>query len=79
MNARATPFTTQPGRLFDSIENAERAIECFPNLFPAGYRYEVEVVRKTTNGGRKFLMEMAAVVARDDDGNFVGYGRNPEG
>jgi hypothetical protein len=41
------------------------------------YRYSVEVVRKSTDRGRT-VIEMAAVVARDDDGNFMGYCRNPE-
>jgi hypothetical protein len=73
------PFTSQPGRLFDCVEDAQRAIECHPNLFPAGYLYRVEIVRKSSDHGRT-VMEMAQIVAVDavDLGKFVGYGRNPE-
>jgi hypothetical protein len=76
-DARATPFVSQPGKLFDCCEAAERAIECHPDLYPAGYRYSIMPVRKSGDRSRT-VMEMAAVVACDKDGNFVGYGRNPE-
>jgi hypothetical protein len=76
--AGETPFLSRPGKLFDSVQNAARWLGSDRlDLFPAGYRYTIEVVRKSAGRGMT-AVEMAAIVATDNEGNFVGYCQNPE-
>ncbi len=65
-------FEPHPGRLFGSPEAARRAVEIYPERFPAGYCYVVEPVRMSADRGVSVLV-LAAVLAYSKDGDFLGY------